>query len=96
VGGEWGSVVTEREVSDMATRYLKYEIKRAGLTYLQLADRLKEYGLEEPVATITTKLYRGTFSATFMVAVLSSLGLESLNFHDLGMNAGKSKPVEFL
>ena len=36
-------------------------MKRASVTYAELAERLKEHGLEETEASITSKLARGTF-----------------------------------
>jgi hypothetical protein len=40
-------------------------MKRADLTYDDLAERLKKHGLKETEASITNKLARGTFPATF-------------------------------
>src|SRR5580692_2163633 len=50
---------------DRASRFLKAELKRADVTYEELAVRLKRHGLAETKASIAAKLGRGTFPATF-------------------------------
>jgi hypothetical protein len=63
---------------DRARLFLKAEIKRADLTYEELAERLKEHGFSENAASIANKLARGTFSATFFLAVAVAIGLENI------------------
>jgi hypothetical protein len=70
----------EKEWADKMRRFIKAELKRANWTYAQLAEKLNEHGLEgETEASVNSKLVRGTFSATFLMAVLAVLGLEGLN-----------------
>lgn len=79
-----GIAETEKELAGKASRFLKAEMKRAGVTYTQLAEKLKEHGfLEETEASITSKLARGTFAATFFLAVLAALGLDGVQLDDL-------------
>jgi hypothetical protein len=73
----------EREWGDKASRYLKAELKRAGVTYKELAERLNRHGLKETETTITGKLARGTFAATFFLACLAALELEGVCLADL-------------
>ena len=73
----------EREWADRARRYVKTELKRAGVGYAELARRLKEHGLEETEASITAKLNRGTFAATFFLATMKAIGRENVNLGDL-------------
>jgi uncharacterized protein DUF6471 len=61
----------------------KAEIKRADLTYEELAERLKEHGFSENGASIANKLARGTFSATFFLAVLTAIGVTAVALEDL-------------
>ena len=68
---------------DRARLYLKAEIKRADITYEQLAERLKSHGFNENAASIANKLARGTFSATFMLACMAALELEGMRLEDL-------------
>lgn len=63
---------------DRARLFLKAEIKRADLTYDELAERLKAHGVQENAASIANKLARGTFSATFFLAVAVAIGLQNI------------------
>ena len=78
-----GIAKTEKELGDKAKRYLKAELKRAGITYKNLAERLREHGLEETEASITSKISRGTFAATFFIATVAAIGKETLDLSDL-------------
>ncbi len=78
-----GIAATEKELAGKAARFLKAEMKRAGVTYAELARRLESHGLQETEASITSKLARGTFAATFLLAVLAALELEGLSLGDL-------------
>jgi len=68
---------------DRARLYLKGEIKRADVTYEELAARLKKHGFQENAASIANKLARGTFAATFFLAVIAALELEGVRIEDL-------------
>jgi hypothetical protein len=46
---------------------LKAELKQANITYAELAERLKEHGLEETKVSIRINLTRGTFPAEFLM-----------------------------
>lgn len=74
----------EQEWADKMRRFLKAELKRAGVTYADLAKLLNEHGLEgETEASVNSKLVRGTFSATFLLACLAVLGITVLAVADL-------------
>lgn len=68
---------------DRAKRFLKAELKRAEVSYGELAKRLKEHGLEETEASIANKLSRGTFAATFFLASLTAIGVEAVRLEDV-------------
>jgi 3-mercaptopyruvate sulfurtransferase SseA len=68
---------------DRARLFLKAEIKRADMTYEELAKRLKEHGIEENAASIANKLSRGTFAATFFLASLAAIGCETVQLEDI-------------
>lgn len=74
---------SEKELAGKVSRFLKAEMKRAGVTYAQLARRMKEHGLEETEASITSKLARGTFAATFLLCALAALEMDGLRLEDL-------------
>ena len=79
-----GLAATEQELALKASRFVKAELKRAGLTYAALAERLKEHGLPaETEASIKAKLRRGTFAATFLLATLAALEMEGVRLEDL-------------
>ncbi len=79
-----GLAATEEELADRASSFLKAELKRAKITYAELAERLKEHGLSgETEASIKAKLKRGTFPATFFLAVVAAIGLAEVALEDL-------------
>lgn len=73
----------EREWGSKASRFLKAELKRAGIGYKELADRLNKHGLQETETSITGKLARGTFSATFLLACLTVMELDGVSLNQL-------------
>jgi hypothetical protein len=73
----------EREWADRAKRFLKAELKRADVTYEELARLLRENGLKETESSISNKLSRGTFAATFFLAVMKAIGREHVNLSDI-------------
>jgi hypothetical protein len=73
----------EREWAEKARRFIKAELKRADVTYAELAKRLEARGLKETEASITSKLARGTFAVTFFLATLAALGREEVRLEDL-------------
>jgi len=78
-----GITEKEQEWADKARRFLKAELKRAGVGYKDLVARLKEHGLDETEASITGKLNRGTFSVAFFLATIAVLGLTGVDLDDL-------------
>jgi Domain of unknown function (DUF6471) len=48
-----------------------------------LAERLKNHGLQETEASVANKISRGSFSATFMLAVLIAIGAEIVRLEDI-------------
>jgi urease accessory protein UreF len=75
-----GMAESEKELAERASRFLKAELKRAGVTYAELAEKLKEHGLtDETEASIKAKLKRGTFAATFLIACIAALELDGFD-----------------
>ena len=71
-----GLAQTEAELAERLSRFLKAELKRAAITYAELADKLAEHGVHgESENSIKSKLKRGTFPATFLIATVAALGL---------------------
>ena len=57
---------------------LKAELKRKGVTYAQLVDRLAAIGVKETEPNIRNKLARGKFTAVFLCQCLEAIGTLSL------------------
>ena len=75
--------MTEADWSERAKRLLKAELARADLTYEDLAARLAEVGMVETKASIASKLSRGTFSASFLLAALRVAGCVTVRLEDV-------------
>jgi len=73
----------EKEWGDRASRFLKAELKRSGVGYKELADRLNKHGMEETETSITGKLARGTFAASFLLACLAVLEIDGIRLEDI-------------
>jgi hypothetical protein len=74
----------EPEIAERASWFLKGELKKAGLTYDDLAERLAKHGMKgETRNSITSKLARGTFAATFFLACLAALEMEGVRLEDI-------------
>ena len=74
---------TEREWTKRTARHLKAELKRADVTYDELARRLKKYGFEETKASIANKLARATVSAHFLLASLAAIQVSHIRLADI-------------
>ena len=74
---------TEEEWGQRAARFLKGELKKADMTYEDLARKLKKHGLTETKISIASKLSRGTFAATFFLACLAAIELQGVSLEDI-------------
>ena len=84
----------ESEWRAVASWYLKGRLKEAGVTYGELARRLKKFGIPETERTITMKLSRGAFSATFLAACLAAIKADSMAIEDWRSDSHGKKAVE--
>ncbi len=64
-----------------ARNLVKGELAHRGLSYEDLAVKLKKIGVEESPDNLRTKINRGTFSAAFLLQVLQAIGCHSINIH---------------
>jgi hypothetical protein len=62
--------------SDDVKGILKAELKRRGLTYAQLVEKLAVLGVVETEANLRNKISRGAFTAAFFLQCLSAIGCE--------------------
>ncbi|WP_287305740.1 DUF6471 domain-containing protein [Mesorhizobium sp.] len=63
---------------------LRAEMTRRGITYDQLAEKLKEVGVEDTAVNIRNKVARGGFSAVFFVQCLRAIGAKHIDVSDIG------------
>ena len=68
---------------------LKAELKRRGMTYGDLVDRLAEHGVAETEANLRNKISRGAFTAAFFVQCLIAIGCEYVQ-----IKAAPARPPE--
>ncbi len=73
----------EKEWADRAKRFLKAELKRADVTYEDLAARLNAKGWGETKHSVASKLSRGAFTATFFLAALTEIGCEVIRLEEV-------------
>jgi hypothetical protein len=57
---------------------LKGELKRRGVTYQQLVEKLAAIGVVDSEPNIRNKLARGKFTAVFLLQCLKAIGAESI------------------
>lgn len=69
----------DKEWQDRVKNLLKAELKRKGVTYKQLVERLAEMGIHETEANINNKISRGGFNAVFFVQCLVAIGCSSVD-----------------
>lgn len=69
---------TTVEYETRAKNLLKAELKRRGITYAGLAEKLAEIGVSENDRNLNNKISRGGFSAAFMLQCLTAIGANDL------------------
>ena len=60
---------------------LKAELKRRGLSYADLAEKLGEIGISENERNISNKIGRGSFTAVFFIQCLEAIGVHTLHLN---------------
>ncbi len=78
------NISSEEEWAERAAAFLKHKLREGEVTYTELAKRLKKHGFKsETEASITNKLKRGSFSATFFLACLAALDLDGVALEEI-------------
>lgn len=70
------------EFETRAKNLLKGELKRRGITYAQLAEKLAQIGVTENERNLNNKISRGGFTAAFLLQCLEAIGASSLHLRD--------------
>jgi Domain of unknown function (DUF6471) len=72
------------EWEERAASFLKHKLKESEVTYAELAKRLKKHGYKaETEASVTMRLKRGSFPATWFLAVLAALELDGVALEEI-------------
>lgn len=64
-----------------AKNLLKAELKRKGVTYAQLAEKLAELGVNETERNLNNKISRGGFTAAFLLQCLAAIGTNEVRLN---------------
>lgn len=62
-----------------AKNILKAELKRRGITYAQLAEKLKTVGANENERNLANKISRGSFTAAFFMMCMDAIDAKMLS-----------------
>jgi hypothetical protein len=77
-------ITSEEEWAERAAAFLKHKLRDQEMTYADLAKRLKKHGFKsETENSVTAKLKRGTFPATWFLAVLAALELDGVALEEI-------------
>jgi hypothetical protein len=78
------NIKSEEEWEERAAAFLKHKLRECEVTYADLAKRLKKHGFKtETEASVTNKLARGSFPATWFLAVLAALELDGVALEEI-------------
>lgn len=69
--------------AEYAKNVLKAELKRKGLGYRELAERLSAMGVPENERNLTNKISRGGFTAAFLLQCMGAIGVQNLRLDDM-------------
>ncbi len=71
-------MATDAEWQMRARNLVKAELKRSGVSYKELAERLASLGIHDTERNISNKLSRGTFTAVFLLQVMTAIGVREI------------------
>lgn len=72
----------EIDYSEVAKNVLKAELRRRGVSYADLADKLTAAGYPENDKNLNNKIARGGFSAAFLMQCLDVIGAKAIQIAD--------------
>lgn len=65
--------------AERAKNILKSELKRRGITYAELAQKLRALGVQESERNLANKISRGSFTAAFFMMCMDAIGVRSVS-----------------
>jgi hypothetical protein len=74
--------VTDIDWTLRAKNLLKAELKRRGVSYRELADKLTAMGIPETERNIANKISRGGFTGAFMLQCFAAVGAATIRLDD--------------
>jgi hypothetical protein len=75
-------MATDKDWQERVKGLLKAELKRKGVSYAQLAEKLMAMEIPETERNISNKLSRGSFTAVFFVQCLTAIGTHTVRLHE--------------
>jgi hypothetical protein len=79
---EWKNKPLTREYEAKAKNLLKAELKRRGVSYAELVEKLADIGVQETERNLANKLSRGGFTAAFFIQCLDAIGCHTLRLSE--------------
>ena len=74
----WKTDPATVEYETKAKNLLKGELKRRGITYAQLAEKLSDVGVRENERNLNNKISRGGFTAAFLLQCMAAIGVSEV------------------
>lgn len=74
--------VAEIDWTARAKNLLKAELKRRGVSYRELAEKLTVMGIPESERNIANKISRGGFTAAFFIQCMVAVGAQTIRLED--------------
>ncbi len=75
---EWKNKPLTQEYETRAKNLLKGELKRRGMGYRELAEKLTVMGIHETERNLANKISRGGFTAAFFLQCLEAMGSKEI------------------
>jgi hypothetical protein len=72
----------DRDWTAYTKNLLKGELKRRGVSYRELAERLAAIGVRDSERNLANKISRGGFTAAFFVQCMVAMGAHHLRLDD--------------
>jgi len=73
----------ESNWNTLAANILKAELKRRGITYDQLQEKLTALGVNDTTNSIKVKINRGAFQFAFFLQCAAAIGIKNLRLDEL-------------
>lgn len=73
----------ELDWNKVAANILKAELKRRGMTYDQLHEKLTAIGINDSTNSIKAKVSRGAFQFAFFLQCAAAIGIKNLRLDEL-------------